>query len=60
MIQMIVLSISTQLENMSNHSSLHDAGLTGRKLTVDSFGAGAQSSKDYTKVDRSGLVNTWS
>ena len=44
-----------------NHSSLHDAGLTGRKLIVDSFGGyapiggGAQSSKDYTKVDRSGL-----
>jgi len=45
----------------TNHSSLHDAGLTGRKLIVDSFGGyapiggGAQSSKDYTKVDRSGL-----
>lgn len=44
-----------------NHSSLHDAGITGRKLIVDSFGGyspiggGAQSSKDYTKVDRSGL-----
>ena len=44
-----------------NHSSLHDCGLTGRKLIVDSFGGyapiggGAQSSKDYTKVDRSGL-----
>ena len=44
-----------------NHSSLHDSGLTGRKLIVDSFGGyspiggGAQSSKDYTKVDRSGL-----
>jgi len=43
------------------HSSLHDSGLTGRKLIVDSFGGyapiggGAQSSKDYTKVDRSGL-----
>jgi len=42
-------------------SSLHDSGLTGRKLIVDSFGGyspiggGAQSSKDYTKVDRSGL-----
>jgi len=40
---------------------LHDSGLTGRKLIVDSFGGyapiggGAQSSKDYTKVDRSGL-----
>ncbi len=49
-----------------NHSSLHDAGLTGRKLIVDSFGGyapiggGAQSSKDYTKVDRSGLyVARW-
>ena len=44
-----------------NHSSLHDSGLTGRKLIVDSFGGyapiggGAQSSKDYTTVDRSGL-----
>ena len=44
-----------------SHSSLHDSGLTGRKLIVDSFGGyapiggGAQSSKDYTKVDRSGL-----
>lgn len=44
-----------------NHSSLHDSGLTGRKLIVDSFGGyapiggGAQSSKDYTKVDRSAL-----
>lgn len=44
-----------------NHSPLHDSGLTGRKLIVDTFGGyspiggGAQSSKDYTKVDRSGL-----
>lgn len=44
-----------------NHSSLHDSWLTGRKLIVDSFGWyapiwwWAQSSKDYTKVDRSGL-----
>jgi S-adenosylmethionine synthetase len=44
-----------------NHSPLYDSGLTGRKLIVDSFGGyapiggGAQSSKDYTKVDRSGL-----
>lgn len=44
-----------------NHSALHDSGLTGRKLIVDTFGGyspiggGAQSSKDYTKVDRSGL-----
>ncbi len=41
-----------------SHSSLHDSGLTGRKLIVDTFGGyapiggGAQSSKDYTKVDR--------
>jgi S-adenosylmethionine synthetase len=44
-----------------SHSPLHDSGLTGRKLIVVSFGGyapiggGAQSSKDYTKVDRSGL-----
>jgi S-adenosylmethionine synthetase len=44
-----------------SHSSLHDSGLTGRKLIVDTFGGyapiggGAQSSKDYTKVDRSAL-----
>jgi len=44
-----------------SHSPLHDSGLTGRKLIVDTFGGyapiggGAQSSKDYTKVDRSGL-----
>ncbi|MDR2638686.1 MAG: methionine adenosyltransferase [Helicobacteraceae bacterium] len=44
-----------------NHGPLHDSGLTGRKLIVDSFGGyapiggGAQSSKDYTKVDRSAL-----
>lgn len=44
-----------------NHSALHDSGLTGRKLIVDSFGGyapiggGAQSGKDPTKVDRSGL-----
>ena len=44
-----------------SHSPLHDSGLTGRKLIVDSYGGyspiggGAQSSKDYTKVDRSGL-----
>ena len=49
-----------------SHSPLHDSGLTGRKLIVDSFGGyspiggGAQSSKDYTKVDRSGLyVGRW-
>lgn len=46
-----------------NHGPLHDSGLTGRKLIVDSFGGyapiggGAQSSKDYTKVDRSGLYS---
>jgi len=45
----------------TNHSALYDSGLTGRKLIVDSFGGyapiggGAQSGKDYTKVDRSGL-----
>ncbi len=39
-----------------SHSPLHDSGLTGRKLIVDSFGGyspiggGAQSSKDYTKL----------
>ena len=44
-----------------SHSALYDSGLTGRKLIVDSFGGyapiggGAQSGKDYTKVDRSGL-----
>merc|ERR1719167_1501050 len=37
-----------------------DAGLTGRKIIVDSYGGwgahggGAFSGKDYTKVDRSG------
>lgn len=47
-----------------SHSSLRDSGLTGRKLIIDSFGGyapiggGAQSSKDYTKVDRSGLYAT--
>ena len=45
----------------TKHSALYDSGLTGRKLIVDSFGGyapiggGAQSGKDYTKVDRSGL-----
>ena len=44
----------------TNHSSLHDSGLTGRKLIVDSFGGyapiggGAQSSKEYTQVGRRG------
>ncbi|WP_353661855.1 methionine adenosyltransferase [Hydrogenimonas sp. SS33] len=43
------------------HSALHDCGLTGRKLIVDTYGGyapiggGAQSGKDWTKVDRSGL-----
>ncbi|WP_201353076.1 methionine adenosyltransferase [Hydrogenimonas urashimensis] len=43
------------------HSPLADSGMTGRKTVVDTYGAyapiggGAQSSKDYTKVDRSGL-----
>lgn len=45
----------------TNHGPLHDSGLTGRKLIVDTFGGyssiggGAQSSKDFSKVDRSGL-----
>src|SRR5690606_6106224 len=44
-----------------NHSSLHDSGLTGRRLIVDSFRGyapirgGALSSEDYSRVDRSGL-----
>ena len=44
-----------------NHSPLADSGMTGRKTVADTYGAyapiggGAQSSKDYTKVDRSGL-----
>lgn len=44
-----------------SHSSLHDSWLTGRKLIVDTFWwyapiwGWAQSSKDYTKVDRSWL-----
>jgi S-adenosylmethionine synthetase len=43
------------------HGPLFDAGLTGRKLIVDTYGGyapiggGAQSGKDWTKVDRSGL-----
>ncbi len=43
------------------HSTLADSGMTGRKTVADTYGAyapiggGAQSSKDYTKVDRSGL-----
>ncbi len=44
-----------------NHSPLADSGLTGRKVVCDTYGGyapiggGSQSSKDYTKVDRSGL-----
>ncbi|WP_457598563.1 methionine adenosyltransferase [Hydrogenimonas sp.] len=43
------------------HSPLADSGMTGRKIVADTYGAyapvggGAQSSKDYSKVDRSGL-----
>jgi len=43
------------------HSPLADSGLSGRKVVCDTYGGyapiggGAQSSKDYTKVDRSGL-----
>lgn len=43
------------------HSPLADSGMSGRKIVADTYGAyapvggGAQSSKDYTKVDRSGL-----
>ncbi len=42
------------------HGPIADSGLTGRKIVVDNYGAyapiggGAQSTKDYTKVDRSG------
>ncbi len=41
------------------HSFIADSGLTGRKIAVDNYGAyapiggGTQSTKDYTKVDRS-------
>ncbi|BCD60209.1 MULTISPECIES: methionine adenosyltransferase [unclassified Nitratiruptor] len=41
------------------HGPIADSGLTGRKIVVDNYGpyvpigGGAQSSKDYTKVDRS-------
>jgi len=44
-----------------NHSPLADSGLSGRKVVCDTYGGyapiggGSQSSKDYTKVDRSGL-----
>ncbi len=43
------------------HGPIAGSGLTGRKIVADTYGAyapiggGAQSSKDYTKVDRSGL-----
>ena len=43
------------------HSTLADSGMSGRKTVADTYGGyaptggGAQSSKDYTKVDRSGL-----
>ena len=43
------------------HSPIADSGLTGRKVVCDTYGGyapiggGSQSSKDYTKVDRSGL-----
>lgn len=43
------------------HSPLADSGLSGRKVVCDTYGGyapiggGSQSSKDYTKVDRSGL-----
>ncbi len=43
------------------HGFIADAGLTGRKIAIDCYGSyvpiggGAQSSKDYTKVDRSAL-----
>ena len=43
------------------HSPLADSGLTGRKVVRDTYGGyapvggGSQSSKDYTKVDRSAL-----
>lgn len=44
-----------------SHSFIADSGLTGRKVVCDTYGGyapvggGSQSSKDYTKVDRSGL-----
>jgi len=43
------------------HSSIADSGLTGRKVVCDTYGGyapiggGSQSSKDYTKVDRTAL-----
>lgn len=48
------------------HSFIADSGLTGRKVVCDTYGGyapiggGSQSSKDYSKVDRSGLyVARW-
>lgn len=44
-----------------NHSPIADSGLTGRKVVCDTYGGyapiggGSQSSKDYSKVDRSAL-----
>lgn len=43
------------------HSPIADSGLTGRKIVCDTYGGyapvggGSQSSKDYTKVDRTAL-----
>lgn len=43
------------------HSPIADSGLTGRKVVCDTYGGyapvggGSQSSKDYSKVDRSAL-----
>ncbi|MBN2871135.1 MAG: methionine adenosyltransferase [Campylobacterales bacterium] len=43
------------------HGFIADSGLSGRKVVCDTYGGyapiggGSQSSKDYTKVDRSGL-----
>ncbi|MBW2100922.1 MAG: methionine adenosyltransferase [Deltaproteobacteria bacterium] len=43
------------------HGPIADSGLSGRKVVCDTYGGyaptggGSQSSKDYTKVDRSGL-----
>jgi len=48
------------------HSPVADSGLTGRKVVCDTYGGyapiggGSQSSKDYTKVDRTALyVARW-
>ena len=44
-----------------NHSPIADSGLTGRKVVCDTYGGyapiggGSQSSKDYSKVDRTAL-----